>query len=314
MVIAMTYSQEVKNEICALCGAKAFLSCKDCKKALIYGMLMCCRGIREDSITLNIENKTIVDFFTESLIDFTGAIVTVQGPSAREYSEKKSKHPFFTISIADQDDINRIISFFFGDITNKHSVSKELLKKPCCRVSFLRGVYLICGSMINPQKEYHFELSLSSNRLSEQLLTLLLNEGFVFKKTERANSIVLYLKESNKIEDILTFLGAVKSTLALINLKIEKEMRNNVNRVTNCETANIGKTVNASLLQLEKIKRIRDIIGLDELAPELQEVALLRLLNPEASLRDLCELNGNKMSKSGLNHRLKKLTEIADKL
>ena len=135
-----------------------------------------------------------------------------------------------------------------------------------------------------------------------------------FKKTMRNKNFILYIKESNQIEDMLTYLGAVKSSIGLMNLKIEKELRNQVNRVTNCETANIGKTVNASMEQIEKITMIREKVGFEALPVELQDVAIMRLMNPEASLRELCLLCGNTISRSGINHRLKKIMEFSDNL
>ncbi len=301
----MTFSQKIKNEIC-----NAKLSCKHCQRAIIYGMLMCCRGIREKSITLNIENKGVVDFFTTHLIDLTGTIVTVKSPDIRI----RTKRPIYTISIDEKPDVDKIISYFFSSIENKHIIDETYIEKSCCKIAFLRGVYLICGTMINPQNEYHFEFSLSSERVCNQILDILTGIGIEFKKTLRNKNFVLYIKESNQIEDMLTYLGAVKSSINLMNLKIEKELRNQANRVTNCETANIGKTVNASMGQIEKITMIKETIGFDALPIELQDIAIMRLMNPEASLRELSLLSGNKISRSGLNHRLKKIIEIADNL
>lgn len=301
----MTFSQEIKNEIC-----NAKLHCKECSYAMILGMLICCRGVREGAITLNIENKSVVDFFTTNLIDLTGVIVTVKSPDIRN----RTKRPIFTLSIDEKSDVESVISCFFKLIENKHVIDDSIIKKSCCKIAFLRGVYLICGTMINPQKEYHFEFNLSSERLCDRLLEILTDIGVEFKKTIRNKSFVLYIKESNQIEDMLTYLGAVKCSIELMNLKIEKELRNQANRVTNCETANIGKTVNASMEQIEKIKLIKETIGFDALPTELQDIAIMRLMNPEASLRELCMLNGNTITKSGLNHRIKKLIEIADKL
>lgn len=301
----MTFSQEAKNELCRISSP-----CSSCKKALLYGILMCCRGVREDFITLNIENKAIVELFAQDLEEITRVKCTIMSPDFNNYA----LHPSHTILIDNQNDIDTIINTFFDDISKRHYIPAELIKKHCCRAAFLRGVFLICGSIINPAKEYHFEFSVSSERAAGGLMELLDKEGFPFKRTTRGNSFILYLKESNYIEDILTYLGAVQSTFALMNMKIEKEMRNKANRVTNCETANIDKTVNASVLQLEKIRLIKDDDSFDTLPPELQEVALLRLMNPDASLRELCQLSGDTITRSGMNHRLKKLIEIANKL
>lgn len=304
-MVDMTYSQKVKNELCS-----AHFHCSGCKYALIYAMLMVSRGIRENRITLNVENKSIADIFATELVELTGAIVTTQSPNLNNAAKKA----FYLVSIDDEKDTEGIIRFFFGNIGNKHIIDKSAFLKPCCEAAFLRGAFLVCGTIINPQKEYHLEFSLSSEKLAIAISEMLLNAGFEFKTTMRANSYLLYIKDSEQIEDIITYLGAPISSLELMNLKIEKEVRNNINRKTNCETGNIGKTVNASMEQIEKIKKIKNSIGLEELPLELQDVALLRLLNPEASLNELCMLMGNKISKSGLNHRLKKLMEISDKL
>lgn len=301
----MTFSQEVKNEIC-----KHSFGCENCRKAMLYGMLYCCKGIKEDSITIYIENRTIVSFFSQNLIDLTSPIVTVKEP---ELNNKKI-HDFFTITIEDKNDIQRIIDMFFGDINDKYSLKEDILEYECCYIWFIRGVFLLSGTIVDPQKEYHLEISVTNEEIADNLLYILKQLDLEFKLTHRAKNHAIYLKESSKIEDTLTVLGAVSSNFKLINSKIEKEMRNNVNRATNCETANISKTVNASLLQIQKIQLIRDTIGFDSLKPELQEVALLRLMNPELSLVELCELSGNTITKSGLNYRLKKLIEIADSI
>lgn len=301
----MTFSQEVKNELC-----RAAIPCNQCKKAMLYGILMCCRGVRTDIITLVIENRALVDLFTGLLEELTGVTCRVISPDLNS----TGLHPSYTIQIEKEEDIDKVIAYFFVDIPKRHYIPSFLTENHCCAVAFFRGVFLICGSIVNPAKEYHFELNISSERTASGLIELLEKEGFPFKRVIRGNSYVLYLKESNYIEDVLTYMGAVQSTFVLINMKIEKEMRNKANRVTNCETANIDKTVNASVLQLEKIKYIKEDDSFDTLPAELQEVALLRLMNPDASLRELCQLSGNTITRSGMNHRLKKLIDIADRL
>lgn len=301
----MTFSQEVKNEIC-----KHSFGCPNCRRAMLYGMLYCCKGIKEDSITIYMENRTIVSFFTQNLIDLTAPIVTVKEP---DFNNKRI-HDFFTITIEDKNDIDSIIDVFFGDINDKSLLNEEILEEECCCVWFFRGAFLLSGTIVDPKKEYHLEISATTEDIADNLLYVLSQLSLDFKLTNRAKKYAIYLKESSKIEDSLTILGATSSNFKLINSKIEKEMRNNINRATNCETANIDKIVNASVVQIQKIQLIRDTIGFDQLKPELQEVALLRLMSPELSLNELCELSGNKLTKSGLNYRLKKLIEIADKI
>ncbi|MEG0894749.1 MAG: DNA-binding protein WhiA [Oscillospiraceae bacterium] len=184
----------------------------------------------------------------------------------------------------------------------------------CCKISYLRGVFIKFGSIANPQREYHLEICIDDENEANYIGNLFYEFDIDFKLTVRGKSFVLYLKDSRQIEDTLAVLGAVKASMEIMNLKIEKEIRNQANRATNCETANIDKAVNASLNQIEKINLIINKKGLEFLSDELKEIALLRLDNPDASLKDLCEINQNKLSKSGINHRLKKICDIADNL
>lgn len=302
----MTYSQQVKAEICSIKPM-----CSGCRKAIIYGMLLTSRGVTDNTIEINTESKLVVDFFTDNIIDITGVIVSVKSPDLRD----RAKRPTYTVFIENQEDINKIQKTFFAKIPiEKNSINYDLLQYDCCVVSFLRGAYLMCGSTINPRKAYHLELNISDENLCDEIGSLLEECDMNFKKTTRNKGFVLYIKESQQIEDMLTFLGAFKASMELMNNKIEKEIRNKANRQTNCETANIGKTVNASFNQVCKIKIIEQKAGLNSLTPELKEIAILRLENPDLSLSELCEFADLKISRSGLNHRLKKLCSIADEL
>lgn len=301
----MTFSQEVKNEIC-----RHSFGCDNCRKAMLYGMLYCCKGVREDSIKVFIENRTIVSFFTQNLIDLTSSIVTIKEPN----SKTKKLHDFFTITIEDKNDVERIVELFFGNVNDKDNLNEEILEDECCGIWFFRGAFLLSGTIVDPTKGYHLEVSVISEDIANSLLYVLEQLSLEFKVAHRAKNYAVYIKESSKLEDALTILGATTSNFKLINSKIEKEMSNNINRAINCDTANIARIVNASIIQVQKIKLIRDTVGLDTLKPELQQVALLRLMNPEQSLSELCELSSDSITKSGLNYRLKKLIEIADKI
>jgi len=302
----MTYSQQIKAEIC---GIKPL--CSECRKAIIYGILLTSRGVTDNTIEINTESKLVVDFFTDNIIDITGVIVSVKSPDLRD----RAKRPIYTVFIENQEDINKIHKTFFTKIPiEKISINYDILQYDCCVVSFLRGAYLMCGSTINPRKAYHLELNISDENLCNEIGTLFEECDMSFKKTTRNKGFILYMKESQQIEDMLTFLGAFKASMELMNMKIEKEIRNKANRQTNCETANIGKTVNASFDQICKIKIIEQKAGLNSLTPELKEIAMLRLENPDLSLSELCLVGNLKISRSGLNHRLKKLCSIADEL
>ncbi len=302
----MSYSQEIKNE---LCNAKHI--CSHCLDAMLYGMLLMSKGVTNHSISLNTENKAVADFFAFGIVEVTAAIVTVQSPDIKV----RNKRPIYTITVEDQNDIQNIIDHFFEEgQVDKHSIQDNLLMDECCVRSFLRGAYCVCGAMINPIKEYHLEFSVMNQNVCEELIYILQNYDLDFKMTTRGKNFIAYIKESQQIEDALTCFGAIKSSMNLMNLMIEKELRNTVNRRTNCETANIDKTVNASMSQIANIELIMQKKGLDSLPIELKEVAILRLENPDMSLSELCALSNKSISRSGLNHRLKKICSIAEEL
>ncbi|MBP0983416.1 MAG: DNA-binding protein WhiA [Oscillospiraceae bacterium] len=180
--------------------------------------------------------------------------------------------------------------------------------------AFLRGVFVSCGSVTDPNKEYHLELVLPENERSAALLDFITEHGMAVKATRRARRTVIYAKESELIEDFLTYIGAANHSLEIMQVKIVKDFRNRVNRSVNCESANLDKTVAASNRSVEDIEFIFSEMGADWLSPELRETARLRLENPEMSLSELCGLFPEPISRSGLNHRLKKLSKLAEEL
>lgn len=167
--------------------------------------------------------------------------------------------------------------------------------------------------MSDPEKSYHFEVVCASEARAQQLQTMMDSFGVDAKIVLRKKTYVVYLKEGSQIVDMLNVMEAHVALMELENVRILKEMRNSVNRIVNCETANIHKTVSAAVKQLEDIKYIQDTIGLDELTDGLREMALVRLEHPEATLKELGQLLSSPVGKSGVNHRLRKLSEIADR-
>ncbi len=186
-----------------------------------------------------------------------------------------------------------------------------LLRRTCCKRAFIRGAFLAAGSISDPNKSYHFEIVCPKPEQAEQLQKLLLEFETDAKIVERKGHYVVYLKEGAQIVDILGGMEAYVSLMNLENVRILKEMRNSVNRKVNCETANISKTVNAAVKQIEDITRIRDTIGFDELPVHLREIAKLRLEYPDAPLKELGTYLTPPVGKSGVNHRLRRLSEIA---
>lgn len=189
-----------------------------------------------------------------------------------------------------------------------------LLQQQCCKRSFIRGAFLAAGSMSDPNKAYHFEIVCDNAPLAEQLTDVLNVFELDAKIVERKNHYVVYIKEGEQISTVLGLMGANRGVLDFENVRVMKDMRNAVNRKVNCETANISKTVNAAVRQLEDIRFIDEAVGLDTLSSNLQEIARVRLENPDTPLKDLGNLLDPPVGKSGVNHRLRRISEIADRI
>ena len=193
-------------------------------------------------------------------------------------------------------------------------VDKLLLKKDCCRRAFIRGTYLAIGSMSNPEKGYHMEFVFDHEDMAEEFIQILKTFSIGAKMVLRKKNYVVYIKDGEEIVDMLNITGAHISLMNLENTRIMKDMRNSINRRVNCETANIAKTVNAATKQVEDIMFIRKNYGLHKLPDNLRQVAEVRLAYPEASLVELSQLMDPPVGKSGVNHRLRKLSELAERL
>lgn len=194
------------------------------------------------------------------------------------------------------------------------AVENAIVQAVCCKRAYIRGAFIASGSMSDPDKSYHFEIVCGTLKQAEYLRNMINSFEMDAKIVKRKKSYVVYLKEGSQIVDILNIMEAHVALLELENVRIMKEMRNTVNRKVNCETANINKTVSASVRQMEDIIYIRDNIGFDKLPDGLKDVALTRLTYPDATLKELGGLLENPIGKSGVNHRLRKLSEIAEKL
>lgn len=202
-----------------------------------------------------------------------------------------------------------------GQITEELSYMRNVaIKETCCKRAFIRGAFLVAGSMSNPEKAYHFEIVCATMAKARQLMDIINCFEMDAKVVPRKKSFVVYLKEGAQIVDVLNVMEAHVSLMELENVRILKDMRNTVNRKVNCETANITKTVSAAVKQVEDIHYIQQNVGFTELPEGLQEIALLRLEYPEATLKELGELLLSPVGKSGVNHRLRKLSEMAERL
>ncbi|WP_077613941.1 DNA-binding protein WhiA [Caenibacillus caldisaponilyticus] len=194
-------------------------------------------------------------------------------------------------------------------------IAPTLIKKECCRRAYMRGAFLAGGSLNHPESSYHLEIFSNYEEHTRSLADLMNRYRLNVKVLPRKNGFILYMKEGEKITEFLSLIGAHQALLFFEDVRIVKDMRNSVNRLVNCETANLNKTVGAAMKQMENIRLIDKVIGLDNLPDKLREIALLRLNNPDATLKELGELlAGEPISKSGINHRFRKLAAIADRI
>lgn len=306
----LTFSGEVKEELSRHHAEK-----EHCNLAEIAAIISMCGKISIDSrerysIKMRTENVSVArKYFT--LLRKTFNIDTETLVSMN----KKKDHITYTVIVKRHEDAMRVLKEI-KLIDNDGEISEEfsIIRRPCCKRAYLRGAFLAVGSISNPEKSYHIELVCASRRKANELRMLINGFRLDSKVILRKNSYVVYLKEGSQIVDLLNIMEAPISLMKMENVRILKEMRNSVNRKVNCETANINKTVSAAAKQADDIAFIQKTMGLSKLPDTLQEVASLRLAHPEASLKELAELCTSEIGKSGINHRLRKLSEIAEEL
>ncbi|KAA0563158.1 MULTISPECIES: DNA-binding protein WhiA [Bacillaceae] len=197
-----------------------------------------------------------------------------------------------------------------------HNISEDLIKKKCCKRSYLRGAFLAGGSVNNPEtSSYHLEIFSLYSEHNDALSELMNSFGLNSKTLERKKGFITYLKEAEKITEFLNIIGAHNALLRFEDVRIVRDMRNSVNRLVNCETANLNKTIGAALRQVENIKFIERHVGLQILPDKLREIAELRVNYQDVTLKELGEMvSGGTISKSGINHRLRKIDQLAEKL
>ena len=292
----MSFSSDVKDELAGI-----YPKARHCKIAELAG-IMGIAGEEGDVISLQSEKDILQrKFFTLLLKAFN--IEKGLFPAAPGSGRKKS----YRIVLDDEKKVQDV------EAAIRHPM---LLSMECCRRSFLRGAFLAGGSISDPKKYYHFEIVCSNLAFAETVQNVINSLGYEYeaKTVKRKNTYVVYLKEGEQIVQILGEMGAVKSLMNLVNVRIVREVRGNVNRRVNCETANLNRTAVTAVRQIEDIRYIKEHLGFGILAPPLRQMAEVRLRFPEASLKELGEAMDPVLGKSGVNHRLRKLSEIADKL
>ncbi|MCX8129259.1 MAG: DNA-binding protein WhiA [Clostridia bacterium] len=316
----MSFSSSVKNELCRLDISQNCCMLSELASVIRISGTIKVNGNGEVNIRIVTENAA----FARKLLTSIKKIHNIHPEVIARKSRKLKKHTSYILVITDSMGAKSLlsnigISFKAGKLAESSdlkleysNLSDKLFKKVCCKKAFLRGAFLAGGSISDPEKTYHLEIANHSEELAHEACELMNRFSLNSKVIKRKGIYITYLKEGENIVDFLNIIGAHTSLLELENVRILKEMRNNVNRIVNCETANLEKTVNASLRQVENIRFIRDKIGLDNLPENLKEIAELRLIYSDANLKELGEMLNPPLGKSGVNHRLRKLDEIAE--
>lgn len=293
----MSFSSDVKTELLSI---EIVSDC--CRHAEAYGMLLFGRSFSTSSVSFAAEHRQVSERYAQYIQSILG-----ESPS---FAADEGKMAIVDVPMSA--DRKKILSAFgHGSGETSLRINRANLAGDCCFSAFLRGVFLACGTVSTPEKNYHLEFVVPFLKLSGDLCALLEEIGFHPKQVVRKGYRVIYFKDSESIEDLLTCMGATNSTLKLIGVKIDKDLRNHVNRRINFETANIDRSVNAGAAQLDAIRKIETTVGLDALSEGLREIALVRMDNPEASLNELEEMFEGRLSRSGINHRLNRLVQIA---
>lgn len=295
----MTFSARAKAELCRVPIKK-----RCCAVAEAYGVLLYCSQFSSRELRI----VTASEDFAERLPRLFRRAFNL-GFDETPAAGRAGKSRF---SVSDTDKIASIYRAFGMEPAETLSLHINLgvLENDCCRASFVRGAFLAGGSVTDPAKSFHLELATTHASVSRELSSLLFELGFEPGQARRGANCLSYLKQSETIADFLTAVGAPVAALDVMSAKVERDMRNEINRKVNCDTANADKTVAAAQAQLSAIRAVEREYGLDGLPEGLQQAALLRIANPEASLADLAQLSYPPVTKSCLSHRLKKLTEL----
>ena len=293
----MSFSSDAKAELC-----RDKLPRRCCALAEAGGVLLFCNSVGLEQIKIVTESEDFAArlprlFYKAFHLAFDQVI---QG----------SKYTFLFQDPGKIAEIFEAIGYSPAESITLH-VNYGLLEKECCRTAFLRGAFLTGGSVTDPSKRYHLELATNHHKVSRETESLMLEQGFSPKATIRNGSSILYFKQSEAIEDFLAWLGAPVASMGVMQAKIEKEMKNKINRIVNCDNANTSKVVEAAQTQIAAIRTLREQGRFDALPDKLKETAELREQNPEANLQELAEMFEPTLTKSALNHRLRKLTELA---
>ncbi len=299
--MALSFSAAAKAEVC-----RSFPTKSCCAMAQCYGVLLFCNNFGADGVRIITESREFAQMLPKLFrraFDISFDILPELGGSGK-----------LVFQITDPEKLGRIMLTYGYDPSATLALHLNLaqVEESCCKAAFLRGAFLAGGSVTDPEKGYHLELATTHKSVARETYTLLHESiGFYPKSTQRGGGQVLYLKQSERISDFLTFLGAPVAAMGIMEARLEKELNNKVNRRCNCDDANTSKVVDAAQEQLAAIRILRKRGVLDHLPPKILQAALAREENPDASLTELAALMEPPISKPAMNHRLQRLVAAA---
>lgn len=306
----MSFASEIKKELTTI----EVSSC--CASAELAALIQMSGVVTTDketySLDIQTENAAIARrIYSVAKIIYTEPVELL----VRKKMKLKKNNVYIVRFVKNVKELLIKLDIMNGSGQFKRSIS-EKYKKECCKKAYLRGTFLAGGSVNNPEtSSYHLEIFNFHQAHNHSLCQLLNTFELKARELERRNGYITYIKEAEKITEFLIIIGATNALFKFEDVRIVRDMRNSVNRLVNCETANLNKTIGAAFRQMESIQLIKDTVGLDALPDRLQLVAKIRLEHPEASLKELAEIIGEEtISKSGINHRLKKIDELAQKI
>ncbi|WPC41649.1 DNA-binding protein WhiA [Clostridium sp. JS66] len=312
----MSFSLKVKNEVCRYVEMSKAQAIAELSAIMKVSGTLLLGGNKQFSFKVTTENPAIARFVFKLLKDHFGIHTKIMVKK----SNSLKKNNVYMILITEEMGVKSLLkevgllkereNIFALD----YSIPEDILEDENCKRAYIRGAFLGGGSVSNPEKTYHLEFVTHDNEYADDLSSLINQYGLNSKVIQRKSSFIVYIKEGEQIVDLLNIISAHSSLLELENVRIMKEMRNNVNRLVNCETANLSKTVNAAVRQVESIKIIQKEIGLTRLPKNLREIAELRLNYPDESLKELGEMLNPPVGKSGVNHRLRRIEKIAEEV
>lgn len=306
----ISYSMQVKDEVARL--PMENICCQRAELAALARVVGVVRIGKQKILLLATEIPVVARriFLLSKNLGWNGVIVV------RRYSRPRRRR-LFTVQIPlklQHKFLLQELGFVDDDQVLQDSLDSRILERNCCRRAFMRGCFLGSGFLGDPTRSYHLELALKNQEGAGEVMETLALFGLNPNCRKHRDRYDIYLKEADQVVEFLRIIGANQGVLQFENCRVFKEMRNQVNRLVNCETANLDKSVKAGLKQVAVIKEIDSMAGLSILRPSLRELALLRLSYPEASLTELGKLLSPSLSKSGVNHRFREIYQVAKQL